>query len=456
MYFERQIDKYLITWKNSPRHKPLLLRGARQVGKSMSIRHLGEQFENYAEVNFEKQREFRQIFQGTSDVRKIISSIGALLKVSIIEGKTLLFLDEIQSCPEALHSLWSFKEDLPGLHVVAAGSLLEFTLKDMPAFGVGRIHSMFMYPMSFDEFLLAMGYKELVELKKQANYANPLPKELHDTLVQQFRVFLLIGGMPAGVATWVETNDYQQVVEELGDIQQSYYDDFAKYSKSIDPLLLRNTLRSVIMQIGSKFTYSRVDGDFRADNVKRALSMLCDAGIVKIVHHSSGNGLPLGSEVNEKFRKYHYLDSGLLLRIMDTELGGSHSLTELVLAGASEDLVNKGTLTEMVAGWELIKSMSPNIEHDLYYWQNISNGASSEVDYLIARDMKILPIEIKSGVSGKMKSLRLFMNKKHLLDAKRCSLENFGIIEFIDESDSKFPDAVKKICIHPLYCISTL
>ncbi len=456
MYFERQIDKYLITWKNSPRHKPLLLRGARQVGKSMSIRHLGEQFENYAEVNFEKQREFRQIFQGTSDVRKIISSIGALLKVSIIEGKTLLFLDEIQSCPEALHSLWSFKEDLPGLHVVAAGSLLEFTLKDMPAFGVGRIHSMFMYPMSFDEFLLAMGYKELVELKKQANYANPLPKELHDTLVQQFRVFLLIGGMPAGVATWVETNDYQQVVEELGDIQQSYYDDFAKYSKSIDPLLLRNTLRSVIMQIGSKFTYSRVDGDFRADNVKRALSMLCDAGIVKIVHHSSGNGLPLGSEVNEKFRKYHYLDSGLLLRIMDTELGGSHSLTELVLAGASDDLVNKGTLTEMVAGWELIKSMSPNIEHDLYYWQNISNGASSEVDYLIARDMKILPIEIKSGVSGKMKSLRLFMNKKHLLDAKRCSLENFGIIEFIDESDSKFPDAVKKICIHPLYCISTL
>ncbi len=456
MYFERQIDKYLITWKNSPRHKPLLLRGARQVGKSMSIRHLGEQFENYAEVNFEKQREFRQIFQGTSDVRKIISSIGALLKVSIIEGKTLLFLDEIQSCPEALHSLWSFKEDLPGLHVVAAGSLLEFTLKDMPAFGVGRIHSMFMYPMSFDEFLLAMGYKELVELKKQANYANPLPKELHDTLVQQFRVFLLIGGMPAGVATWVETNDYQQVVEELGDIQQSYYDDFAKYSKSIDPLLLRNTLRSVIMQIGSKFTYSRVDGDFRADNVKRALSMLCDAGIVKIVHHSSGNGLPLGSEVNEKFRKYHYLDSGLLLRIMDTELGGSHSLTELVLAGASEDLVNKGTLTEMVAGWELIKSMSPNIEHDLYYWQNISNGASSEVDYLIARDMKILPIEIKSGVSGKMKSLRLFMNKKHLLDAKRCSLENFGIIEFIDESDSKLPDAVKKICIHPLYCISTL
>lgn len=168
MYFSRHIDSFLREWKDSPKRKPLLLRGARQVGKSSSIRHLGESFDYFIEINFEKRKELRRIFQEVSDVHEIASRLGTLMNIPVVEGKTLLFIDEIQACPEALHSLWSFKEDMPGLHVAAAGSLLEFTLKEMPSFGVGRIRSMFMYPMSFDEFLVASGYGGWVEAKKKS------------------------------------------------------------------------------------------------------------------------------------------------------------------------------------------------------------------------------------------------------------------------------------------------
>ena len=456
MYFRRYIDSYLKEWKESARRKPLLLRGARQVGKSRSIRHLGESFAYFAEVNFETRPELRQIFKEVSDVREIVSRLGTLLNIPIVEDKTLLFLDEIQACPEALHSLWAFKENMPGLHVAAAGSLLEFTLKEMPSFGVGRIRSMFMYPMSFDEFLMASGLDSWITVKNKADYQHPLSPELHQALVQQFRSFLMVGGMPASVAAWIDTHDYMQSAEEQEDIQQTYYDDFAKYSSKIDPQLLRNTLRSVVMQTGSKFVYSRVEGGYRSEEVKRALAMLCDAGIVKMVQHSAGNGLPLGAEVNNKFRKFNYLDSGLMLRILDMEMESARPLTELILAGAAEELVNKGSITEMVAGWEIIKSLTPRTEHDLYYWENTAESTTSEVDYLLVQDLQVIPIEVKSGVTGKMKSLRLFMRRKHLLYGKRCSLENFGILKFTDTEDALHATESKRIFIHPLYCLSTL
>lgn len=433
-----------------------MVRGARQVGKSSSIRHLGESFDYFVEINFETRPEYRQIFIDNKNVIDIVSRLSLLAGIPIVENKTLLFLDEVQSCPEALHCLWAFKEDMPNLHVVAAGSLLEFTLKKMPSFGVGRIRSVFMYPMSFDEFLYASGYGHWVEAKSKATYSSPLPPELHDALVREFRSFLIVGGMPASVIAWIESHDYLQCSEELEDIQQTYYDDFAKYSEKIDPQLLRNTLRSVVMQIGSKFVYSKVDGGYRTEDVKRALQMLSDAGIVKVVQHSAGNGLPLGAEINCKYKKYNYLDSGLLLRVLDLELGSAQPLTEMILIGAAEELVNKGKVTEMVAGWEILKSLSPRTSHDLYYWENTSEGATSEVDYLISRDMIVIPVEVKAGVTGKMKSLRLFMRRKHLLLGKRCSLENFGVIEFTDSGDDVNPEILKRIQIHPLYCLSTL
>ena len=433
MYLNRTIDRLLMEWKNSSSLKPLLLRGARQVGKSWAVEHLAESFDYFIEVNFEKRPDMIEVFERVHDVHDLANNLSMLYNTPVEAGKTLLFLDEIQDSPDAIKSLWAFKEDFPGLHVVAAGSLLEFALKDLPSFGVGRIRSLFVYPFSFDEFLMAEGKAAWIKAKQEASYQKPLLTPLYNDLVQHYRTFLMVGGMPASVAAWVSTHDYRNCQTELDDIQLTYYDDFKKYGKKVDTTLLRNTLQSVILQTGSKFTYSKVEGDSRAEEVKKALGLLCDAGVIKRVSHTAANGLPLGAEVNDKFRKYIYLDSGLMLRILDMDLGGARQLTEMILAGTAEDLVNKGGLAEMMLGWELIKYNNPRSQHDLYYWENTADGANSEVDYIIARDMKVLPIECKAGVSGKMKSLYLFMRQKHLTEAIRCSLENFALLENHDK-----------------------
>lgn len=453
MYIERPIDALLLEWKNSRIHKPLLLRGARQVGKSWAVEHLGETFDYFIEVNFEKQPNMLEVFQKVHDVHELTNRLSMYYNTPVIPGKTLLFIDEIQDSVDAIKSLWAFKEDFPDLHVVAAGSLLEFALKGLSSFGVGRIRSLFVYPFSFDEFLVAEGKTAWVRAKQEANAEKPLLTLLYDDLVQHYRSFLMVGGMPASVAAWVTTHDYRECQAELDDIQLTYYDDFPKYADKVDPTLLRNTLQSVVMQIGNKFTYSHVDGGYRAEDVKKALSLLCDAGIIKRVNHTAANGIPLGAEVNDKYRKYIYLDSGLLLRILDMDLGGARQLTELVLAGTAEDLVNKGGLAEMMLGWELVKYNNPRSQHELYYWENTAEGTKSEVDYIITRDLKVLPIECKAGVSGKMKSLYEFMRQKHLTDAIRCSLENFAQLEHCDNKDN---GAMRHIQILPLFAISNV
>ncbi len=453
MYLNRTIDTLLLEWKNSTNLKPLLLRGARQVGKSCAVQHLGKTFDYYIEVNFEKRPEMKDVFARIHNVHDLADNISMIYNTPIEEGKTLLFLDEVQASPDAIKSLWTFKEDFPGLHVIAAGSLLEFTLKELPSFGVGRIRSLFVYPFSFDEFLMAEGKQSWIKAKQQANSQNPLITPIYNDLVQHYRTFLMVGGMPSSVAAWVSTHDYRNCQTELDDIQLTYYDDFAKYAKKVDPALLRNTLQSVILQIGGKFTYSKVEGGYRAEEVKKALALLCDAGIIKRVSHTAANGLPLGAETNNKFRKYIYLDSGLLLRILDLDFGSAQQLTDLILSGTAADLVNKGGIAEMMLGWEIIKYNNPRSQHDLYYWENTTEGTLSEVDYIITHDLKIVPIECKAGVSGKMKSLYLFMRQKHLTEAIRCSLENFTILETIDKQDS---DSPRKVQIIPLFAVSNL
>lgn len=453
MYIERPIDALLLEWKNSRVHKPLLLRGARQVGKSWAVEHLGETFEHFIEVNFEKQPDMLEVFQKIHDVHELTNRLSMYYNTPVIPGKTLLFIDEIQDSVDAIKSLWSFKEDFSELHVVAAGSLLEFALKDLSSFGVGRIRSLFVYPFSFDEFLLAEGKSAWVKAKQEANAEKPLLTPLYNDLVQHYRTFLMVGGMPASVAAWVTTHDYRECQAELDDIQLTYYDDFPKYADKVDPTLLRNTLQSVVVQIGNKFTYSHVDGGYRSEDVKKALSLLCDAGIIKRVSHTVANGIPLGAEVNDKYRKYIYLDSGLLLRILDMDLGGARQLTEMILAGTAEDLVNKGGLAEMMLGWELVKYNNPRSQHELYYWENTAEGTRSEVDYIITRDLKVLPIECKAGLSGKMKSMYEFLRQKHLTDAIRCSLENFAHLEHCDNKDD---GAVRQLQILPLFAISNL
>ena len=452
MYHTRLIDAYLVEWAQRDTHKPLLLRGARQVGKSTAVRHLGEQYEQFVEINFEKQPSFKQLFQGHLDVQKIVPQMSAMTGKPIVSGKTLLFLDEVQACPEAIMSLRFFKEDLPELHVIAAGSLLEFALQELPTLGVGRIHSMFMYPMTFDEFLMANGEHLLMEARNQANAANPLPEPLYQKLVSLFRTFVLVGGLPEVVSRWVQKHDYLSCQEVQDDIVLTYEDDFSKYKKRVDPVLLRLTMRSAALQTGSKFVCSQV-GNYQTKEVKRALELLTLAGILTPVIHSSANGLPLGSEANASYQKMLLLDSGLMLRLLNLSIGDITDLTTQILTGNVADLVNKGSMAELIAGLEQIRYRTPNLRHELFFWIRQAKNSQAEVDYVTNYKSHILPIEVKSGTQGGMKSLWLFMREKKLSNAIRCSLENFSTFDYIDKEDD---GAVRHVQVCPIFAISQM
>ena len=293
-YYKRNIDDKLLEWKESSRRKPLLIRGARQVGKSTAVRHLGKGFKYFVEVNLESQPSIRQLFTKDIDVHRTCEAISATLGIPVVAGKTLLFIDEIQVSQEAIMSLRYFKEDYPELHVIAAGSLLEFTLEELPSFGVGRIRSLYMYPFSFDEFLLAQGLDTTVDFKHKATSLSPLPEAVHNKLVEQLKTFYLVGGMPAAITEWVESKSYIECTRVHNDILDTYQDDFSKYKSRVSPALLRQVLRSVALQAGCKFVFRQVADDIHSSVIKEALHLLTLAGLIKPVSHSDGNGYRLG------------------------------------------------------------------------------------------------------------------------------------------------------------------
>lgn len=453
MYYERIIDTYLSEWAARKTHKPVLLRGARQVGKSTAVRHLGEQFENYVEVNFEKEPEYKALFKDNLDVTRIIPQMAAICGKPIKPGKTLLFLDEIQVCPEAIMSLRFFKEDLPDLHVVAAGSLLEFALEELPTFGVGRIHSMFMHPMTFDEFLKANGESLLMDARNHATATKPLPTVLHDKLIKLLRTYMLVGGMPEVVAKWVKTHDFLLCQEIQDDIIVSYEDDFPKYRKRVDPMLLRLTMRSAAVQVTKKFVYSQVGGGYKTEDVKKAVEMLILAGILIPATHTAANGMPLGSEADNSYRKMLLLDTGLMLRLLNMTTGDITPITSHIITADASELVNKGPMAEQIAGLEMLRYQSPNIRHDLFYWLRQAKNSQAEIDYLTNNGRNVLPVEVKAGTQGGMKSLWMFMRDKRLTQAVRCSLENFGAFDY---TDNEANGAVRHVYICPLYAISMM
>ena len=451
MYYERIIDRYLSEWATRPVHKPILLRGARQVGKSTAVRHLGESFKYYVEINLEKQSNYIDLFKKDLDVTRIVPQMAAMCGTPIVPNETLLFIDEIQESQGAIMALRYFKEDMPNLHVIAAGSLLEFVLDEIPTFGVGRIHSMYMFPMTFDEFLLANGEQLLLDARGQANFDAPLPAPLHEKLIGLMRTFMLVGGMPESVVKWVQTHDFLQCQEVQDDIITGYGADFPKYKKKVDPQLLIATMKSAATQATKKFVYSRVPGEYKTAEVKKALDLLIKAGVLVPVTHSSGNGLPLGDEADESIRKILLLDTGLMLRLLNMTMGDTSAITAQILTATAADLVNKGPMAEMLAGLELLHYLTPNLHHDLYYWVRQAKNSTAEIDYLLSRNMKVLPFEVKAGVQGGMKSLWDFMREKKLEQAVRCSLENFGKFDYVD---AEAEGAVRHVEVYPLYALS--
>lgn len=382
----------------------------------------------------------------------IVQKIAIYINVPIEEGKTLLFLDEIQECPEAIMALRFFKEDYPGLHVIAAGSLLEFTLQELPTFGVGRIHTLFMYPMTFDEFLNANNENGLISMKKQADSQHPLDAAFHEKLIEYFRIYLLVGGMPEAVLAWIKTHNFNQCSHIQEDIILTYEDDFSKYKKRVSPDLLRTTLHGICHQPGEKITFKQISADYRSSQIREAVRLLTLAGLVVPVIATSGNGIPLDAEANEKNMKILLLDSGLLLSVLQLEGNLAQHLVELIMTGSPQDLVNKGGLVEMVAGLELLRNKPCVQRQKMFYWEKSGNSIA-EIDYLDTFHLKVTPIEIKSGTQGGMKSLWQFMREKRLTEAIRCSFENFGEFTY---TDPQADNAKRHITIIPLYALENL
>jgi len=432
----RDVLDVLMDWRSSRNRKVLLLRGARQVGKTFVARELGQSFKYFLEVNFEKNLDVHQFFEQNLDPERICANLSAFYGIPVIDGQTLLFFDEVQSCPKAIQSLRFFYESRQGLHLIAAGSLLEFALADLPSWGVGRIRSVFMHPLSFDEFLTANKEDSLIEVKKSATFDKPLAQPFHDKLVDYLKRFLLIGGMPEVVKTYIENStDILKVRNVLSDISLSYFDDFAKYKKQSPLLRLREVLGSVVRQAGGKFIYSNSGALSNPNQAKEALELLEMAGLVYKVYHSSGQGVPLGAEANYKKFKALIHDTGIF------QHNASLKLSEYLIAKRI-DTLNKGNIAEIFVGLEMIKYSDVHEKMELFYWHREKRGSNAEVDYLFEKDGRIIPIEVKSGTSGKMQSMNLFLREKMAPKGVRISMENFS--------------EYGKIQVVPLYAISNL
>mgnify|MGYP001598714287 CR=1 FL=1 len=433
MYISRNIDGELAQWKAEKEAKPLLIRGARQVGKSTSVRHLAGQFEHFLEINFEEQRQVHRLFEGDLDPKLICENLSLLYNTPIIPGSTLLFFDEIQSCIPAISSLRFFYEKYPGLHVIAAGSLLEFALEEIPSFGVGRIRSLFVYPLSFDEYLGAIREAGLLEAKKRADAEKPMAEPLHQKLTGHVKRFLILGGMPEVLATLIQNNDLSACGRVLDDLVTSLRTDFAKYKKRVPALRIAEVFDSVVRQAGGKFVYAKAASQYNHKQIKEALDLLIMAGLVIPVTHTAANGLPLGAESNSKKRKMLLLDTGIFQRLLGLNVAD-------VMLEDDFDVINKGSIAEQYTGLELLKAASCYRQELLYFWQREAKSSNAEVDYVMQKGQQIVPVEVKSGKSGAMQSMHLFIEEKKSSFGVRFSLENYA--------------AYEKIKVYPLYAVS--
>ncbi|MBS0637847.1 MAG: ATP-binding protein, partial [Verrucomicrobia bacterium] len=308
--FKRIIDFHLGEWKVDRWRKPLLLRGARQVGKTHAVRRLGTQFEHFVEINFELLKEAIEIFDKDLVPERILRALSLLVKKPIIPGKTLLFLDEAQQAPQAIIALRYFYEELPELHVIAAGSLLEFAIEKVGV-PVGRISMLYMYPMSFMEYLVATGSKMLAHEILQHPIGVAMGEPIHSMILDKVGEYLSIGGMPESVARWVETKDPARALQVLQEIASTYEQDFDKYSRKAQVKYLEILFRQMPQFVGKEFSYSQIHGEYRKRELAPALQLLERANIVHPIRYSSAQGIPIGADLDFDLFKIIYLDVAL-------------------------------------------------------------------------------------------------------------------------------------------------
>lgn len=420
----RTVEKDLIEWKDHPNRKPLLIRGARQVGKSFVVEKIGAaHFEKLVIINFEFEPHFIDCFQ-TLDPVKIILALEAMLKQNITPGSTLLFLDEVQECPNAILSLRYFKEKMPTLHVIAAGSLLEFALNSQEfRKPVGRVQSLYMKPCSFQEFLIATGDHKLLEYLSNVTLSTGVEQPFHDILLKKCREYFVLGGMPEVLNYYINQKKYLGCEVIQGTILEYYEKDFPRYEKRINIRMLQKIYMKVPALVGKRLKFSEIDPDIQARDQKPCLAALSNAGIIYPVYHTSASGLPLNATLNEKKFKLLFLDIGLLEHA--TRIDIHTLLTEDLM------LMNQGALAEQFVGQELIAHSKNYEKPELYYWEREKTGTQAEVDYVIHLHGQIFPVEVKSGTTGRLRSLRVLMEEKQFKIGIRFSPQNLSFHEGI-------------------------
>ncbi|WP_194847082.1 ATP-binding protein [Candidatus Neptunochlamydia vexilliferae] len=401
----RYIEKELEEWRKKKEHLPLILRGARQIGKSYIIEKFGKKaFDSVVVIDFEFQPEFCECFE-TLDPKKILNRLELISEKKIIPEKTLLFLDEIQECPKAIMALRYFKEKMPKLHVIGAGSLLEFVLGEEDfSFPVGRVQFLFMGPLSFSEFLLNTGNERLVEFLGEVEIKEGVPGEVHKKLLEELRLYLALGGMPAVVQKYLKTNSLIECRRVQLSILQAYQNDFGKYASKGEHRHLQLLFEKAPKVVATHFKYVNVSADVKSREIKVALEQLCYAGLLTRVYATAASGFPLSAQIKENRFKILFLDIGLLHTAHRVDIN------ELW----QEDLlqIHSGRLAEQFVGQELLNLRDFYESPQLFFWKREQKGSSAEVDYLLTSKSSVIPLEVKAGATGRLRSMHQFMEKK--------------------------------------------
>ncbi len=397
LLFKRNILSELETWKTSPERKPLILRGARQVGKTTIVKMFSEKFDHFIYIDLEKPEE-KVICEQAPSFSEFLDALFFLKKVPRNAGATLIFFDEIQNSPQTVTWLRFFKEETPHLFVIAAGSLLETLINTHISFPVGRVEYRFLYPLNFSEFLMAMGETELLEFMK----ADTIPSFAHQSLTKWFQKYVLMGGMPEAIKRYVATRDLLRLNPVYEALINSYLDDVEKYAKSHSARnILRHCIRSSFFEAGKRIKFQGFgQSNYRSREAGEALRTLEKAMLIKLIYPTTNTLLPLIPDF-KKSPKLQVLDTGLVNYMV--------GLQEEIFRMPEIDKVYEGRIAEHIVGQELL-SQQTSVVHPLVFWTREKKQSTAEIDFLLSFNSLAVPMEVKAGPTGKLTSLRLFMD----------------------------------------------
>jgi predicted AAA+ superfamily ATPase len=412
---KRNLLKLLIQWKNAKRRKPLILKGARQVGKTYLLKMFGQQeYQETVYINFEENKQVRHLFASNLTPKEIIKNLSLLLSQKISSKNTLLIFDEIQECPNALNSLKYFNEEANEYHIIAAGSLLGVKLSaNEKGFPVGKVNFLELFPLSFTEFLSALGQDQLFDFLKQIRIESKIQPSIHQMLLQRLQEFFIVGGMPEVVATYVENADFNEVRTIQQEILEAYAFDFSKHAPPLQVAKIMQVWQSIPSQLAKenkKFIFSTLGDSARGREFDTAIQWLQNAGLIDKSFLLSTPKIPPLSYATQNIFKVFLLDVGLLSAM-------SKLPPRIILEDNKLFSEFKGALTENFVANELIKQFS----HPLFYW---TSSGTAEVDFLFCHEGLIYPLEVKAGENVRSKSLQVYQQKYTPRMAFRTSLLN--------------------------------